>query len=403
MIRRDEYLSSLADPSDYHKRIRVPKLNNVFAALASDGFRRHSLAPSVVVADELHAWRGTELWDALTSGLSKRREPLTITTTTAGGDIHGLCHTYWEYAKDVRDGKKINPSYLPILYQAEPADIAGDGWTLESTWRKAMPALGTFSNLEVIRKQCELAKAMRSEEIKFKRYNLNAWIEQTEGWLNLEKFDALKIDTFPDFAEEDDAEAVGALDLSTTTDVSAFGVVWKLGEYYYLKSYFWIPRDTAKERERSEKLPYTEWEEQGWVEVTSGDAVDYAHLRIRIEQICEEHRISRIAIDRYNSTDTAQQLRAGGLEVVEHGQNAVSMDGPSKALEWLILTHRLHHDGNPLMREMVKNTCIKVDEHELIKPIKPRKSHKRIDGVVSAIMAISLHNAEMPVVPTFFV
>ena len=55
----------------------------------------------------------------------------------------------------------------------------------------------------------------------------------------------------------------------------------------------------------------------------------------------------------------------------------------------MILTHRIAHDGSPVMRWMVSNARVKMDEAGNVKPDK-RKSNERIDGVVAGIMAAGL-------------
>ncbi len=68
---------------------------------------------------------------------------------------------------------------------------------------------------------------------------------------------------------EDDLEGrvcYGGLDLSSTTDITAFVLVFPpLDEEdkYYILPYFWIPEETLDLRVRRDHVPYDVWERQG--------------------------------------------------------------------------------------------------------------------------------------------
>jgi phage terminase large subunit-like protein len=69
------------------------------------------------------------------------------------------------------------------------------------------------------------------------------------------------------------------------------------------------------------------------------------------------------------------------------------MSGPSKEYERLIYEDKII-DSNPVIKWMVGNAVIKIDINGNYKPLKEYKSStKRIDGVVTSLMAIDRANA----------
>jgi phage terminase large subunit-like protein len=56
--------------------------------------------------------------------------------------------------------------------------------------------------------------------------------------------------------------------------------------------------------------------------------------------------------------------------------------------EALLKGRRITHDGNRCHRWNVENVSIKSDDAGRIRPVKPKKASKRIDGVPAAIMGI---------------
>lgn len=63
------------------------------------------------------------------------------------------------------------------------------------------------------------------------------------------------------------------------------------------------------------------------------------------------------------------------------------MSAPSKEFEKLVLSEKIEHFGNPVLRWMLSSTVIKTDPAGNIKPDKD-KSTQKIDGIVASIMAL---------------
>jgi phage terminase large subunit-like protein len=63
---------------------------------------------------------------------------------------------------------------------------------------------------------------------------------------------------------------------------------------------------------------------------------------------------------------------------------------PTKELLSMVLSKKIRHGGNPVLRWMADSMEVKQDPAGNIKPAKPDrgKSGKRIDGIVALIMAV---------------
>jgi phage terminase large subunit-like protein len=106
--------------------------------------------------------------------------------TTAGHDQTSLCYDEWEYAVKVKKGVIEDPTYLPVIFAADPED----DWRDEATWYKAMPALGDFCNIDFIREECKKAIERPRFENTFKQLYLNLWTQQASRWLQIERWKA---------------------------------------------------------------------------------------------------------------------------------------------------------------------------------------------------------------------
>ena len=63
------------------------------------------------------------------------------------------------------------------------------------------------------------------------------------------------------------------------------------------------------------------------------------------------------------------------------------MTAPTKELEKLVMSGKLHHGGHPVLRWMASNVAVETDAAGNLKPSK-KKSTERIDGIVAMIMAL---------------
>ncbi len=63
------------------------------------------------------------------------------------------------------------------------------------------------------------------------------------------------------------------------------------------------------------------------------------------------------------------------------------MTSPTKEWEKLVVSGKLRHGGNPVLRWMASNVAVEIDAAGNLKPSK-KKSTERIDGIAAGIMAL---------------
>ena len=313
-----------------------------------------------------------------------RMQPLYFLITTAGNDTNTICYEVHQKAQDILDGRKVDPTFYPVIYGAEP----DEDWTDPKVWKKANPSLGITVGIDKVEAACESAKQNPGEENAFRQLRLNQWVKQSVRWMPMDKWDAC---AFP--VSEDDLEeriCYGGLDLSSTTDITAFVLVFPpLDEEdkYYVLPYFWIPEETLDLRVRRDHVPYDQWERQGVLMTTEGNVVHYGYIEKFIEQLGERFNIREIAFDRWGAVQMVQNLEGMGFTVVPFGQGFKDMSPPTKELMKLTLEQRIAHGGHPVLRWMMDNIYIRTDPAGNIKADK-EKSTEKIDGAVATIMAL---------------
>ncbi len=169
----------------------------------------------------------------------------------------------------------------------------------------------------------------------------------------------------------------------------------------YVKPFFWIPENTLKEHQEKDGVPYKLWREQGIITATEGDIIDYnriySDITTKILPRYPKLKQGMMGYDPAFATDLATKLRdLGGLNILEVLQNYKMLSEPSQIIEALIKGKRFAHDGHRVYRWNWENVAIKTDDAGRIRPVKPKRASKRIDGVVATIMGDKVLSLQPP-------
>lgn len=385
MVEQCPALKKRIKPVMSVKRLVYKPTNSFYQVLSAEAYTKHGLNVHAVIFDELHSQPNRELFDVMTKGSGDARtQPLFFLITTAGTDRHSVCFEQHQKAEDILQGRKIDPTFYPVIYGAsDDAD-----WSSEDVWRKANPSLGHTIDIEKVRNAYLSAKDNPAEENIFRQLRLNQWVKQSTRWMQMEKWDACACPV--DEREVLGRECYGGLDLSSSIDITAFVLIFPPRndtEKYILLPYFWIPEKNMRLRVRRDHVPYDVWEKQGYLQTTEGNVIHYGFIENFIDDLGKKFHIKEIAFDRWGAVQMVQNLEGLGFTVVPFGQGFKDMSPPTKRLMELVLEKNIAHGGHPVLRWMMDNIFVRTDPAGNIKPDK-EKSTEKIDGAVATIMGL---------------
>ena len=367
----------------YRNSVLYPSKGNSYKVLSSDAKLQHGHNAHAILFDELHTQPNRELWDTMVTSTGARSQPLIMAITTAGSSKTdgNICWEIHDYACKVRDGIIEDDSFLPIVYAADEDDDI----TKEETWKKANPNYGLSINKEYLEKEAAKAVEIVSYENTFKRLHLNIWTSSITKWIS----DAVWMQNSKKFDRNllKGRECWGGLDLASTRDLSSLVLLFPMDDGFVLLPYFWCPRESVYTRTIKSKIPYNQWEKEGFIEATSGDVQDYDFIQQRIMQLATDYNIKSIAFDRWNSSQLVINLTNEGIPMSPFGQGYASMSAPTKEFEKLVLRKEINHFNNPVLRWQMQNVALRTDPAENIKCDKAKSSEK-IDGIVATIMSL---------------
>lgn len=385
MVRMNPALKKRVKILASQKRIIYQPTNSFYQVLSADAYSKHGFNVSGVIFDELHTQPNRKLYDVMTKGSGDARtQPLYFLITTAGTDTHSICYEIHQKALDIMSGRKHDPTFYPVIYGSKESD----DWTDPKVWQKANPSLGITVSIDKVKAAFNSAKENPAEENTFRQLRLNQWVKQSVRWMPMDKWDAC---AFPvDERALEGRVCYGGLDLSSSTDITAFVLVFPPedeSEGFTILPHFWIPEDNVNLRVRRDHVPYDIWKKQGYLETTEGNVIHYGYIEQFIDDLGKKYNIREIAFDRWGAVQMVQNLGGLGFTVVPFGQGFKDMSPTTKELMKLTLEKKIAHGGHPVLRWMMDNIFIRTDPAGNIKPDKA-KSTEKIDGVVATIMAL---------------
>ena len=385
MIDHNRALSRAVKIFKGYRSMKYTPRSGYWKVLSSRADSKHGPNVHGLLIDELHTQRDTELIETLEAGTISRAQPLVIKMTTAAHTGDSPCNQELEYARGVRDGTIVDAYYMPVIFDGQAHDAEHpDAWKSEAFWRLVNPSFGVTVNADYFRGEVSKCEAMPSHVNAFKRLHLNVQTDLAESWLDQAAWAACG-----EAGIDPRGPCYAGLDLASTCDLGALALYWP--ETKSLRVYTFIPGDTVERR-----AEYLLWAEHDHIIATPGRTHDYSYIRQLLNRLKGEHDIRKLAYDPWNATHLITELAdEDGIPVVEFRQGEVSMNQPAKDFERAVINHELRHENNPCLNWQAGNVCVKVSENGNIKPVKPKpQSTKKVDGIIAAIMARALADAD---------
>lgn len=349
--------------------------------LSSDYGTHDGLNPSCGIIDEFHAHRDSGMFDVIKSAFGARRQPLMFIITTAGFNKSGACYAYRENVIKVLREVNEDDTLFGIIYTLD----ANEEWDDPRMWIKSNPNLGVSLSADYLADQVRDARNRPEAVRNVMTKNLNLWVDAERTWILDDAWQKCVGTISPD--ELRGCACWGGLDLSNISDITAYVLLFHENDRFQLVPYFWIPEEKMLEKIRRENINYDRWVADGYVTVTPGNVIDYDFVKADILRRTAEYDLRSSAYDRWNASQTIIDLQNEGMTCNPFGQGYGSMSAPTREFEKLVLTGRIEHFGNPVLRWMLASTFVKSDPAGNIKPDKERSTQK-IDGIVASIMAL---------------
>lgn len=354
-----------------------------FNAKKSDGFN-----PQLVVCDEMAAWRGDaglKQYEVMKSALGARTQPMILSISTAGYENDSIYDELMKRSTSFLKGNSKERRLLPFIYMIDDVEK----WNDIEELKKANPNMGVSVKEGFFIDEIAVAEGSLSKKAEFLTKYCNIKQNSSIAWLEYATVDGAGIEkTLEDFR---DCYAVGGIDLSQTTDLTAASVVIERGGVLYSFTQFFMPRDRIESLQATDGVPYDIFVKKGLITLSGENYVDYHDVFNWFIMLLEVYGIRplKIGYDRYSAQYLVNDMKNYGFHMddVHQGENLTPV---IREFEGIIKDGNFKIAENSLQKTHFLNVALKHNmETRKFRPVKiEQRAH--IDGFVSVIDAMTV-------------
>lgn len=352
-----------------------------YSAKKSDGLNIH-----LGVCDEVASWsgdNGLKFYEVLKSSMGARTQPILLSISTAGYENEGIYDELIKRCTRVLQGDSHEKRLAPFLYMID--DLRK--WNDITELQKSNPNLGVSVSVDYLLEEIAVAEGSLSKKAEFLTKYCNVKQSSSLAWLSAEAVEKASGEPL-DFNDFRNTYAVGGIDLSRTTDLTACTcVIQKDGELYVFAKFF-LPGEKIEEATARDGLPYSIYITRGLLQPSGDNVVDYNDCYNWFRDLVEQYQIYplQVGYDRYSAAYLVQQMTAYGFHMddVFQGYNLTPV---INEFEGLMLDGKVHIGDNDLLKVHLLESALKIENQtERAKLVKLRK-YSHIDGTAALLDA----------------
>ncbi len=363
-----------------------------FNSKKSDGFN-----PSFVLCDEMEAWpgeAGLRQYNVMISAFGARKQPLMMSTSTAGYENDGIFDELVRRATAWLNDASDETMLLPFLYMIDDPEQ----WYTKEELMKSNPNMDvsvSWDNfyVEEIKKAKE--SSIHKTEFMTKYCNIKqnrsiAWLEYQDvaSMILLDKNEkpvALKLEDFKK------CYCVGGIDLSRVVDLTAACIVIERNDITYIFEQFFMPLARFYKAIEEEKVPYEIYRQNGILRISGENQVDYKDVLNWFQDLVKIYKIYplKVGYDRYSAQYLVQDMKQAGFHMddVYQGTNLTPI---LHQFEGDVKDRRYCIGNNYLTQQHLLNVAVDLNINDSrMKPVKIDQ-YSHIDGAVAIFDALAV-------------
>lgn len=384
MVSADEELQETIGLDVTANTVIQRERNSKLWALPAKAKSVEGLAINLGVLDEVHAARGRELYDVLSSRCSKKPNSLFLLVSTAGDDEAGIAAEILSFLEKLLDGEADDPSFFGALYAIDK----DDHWDDENVWMKANPSLGVTVDLRSMREEAHRAHQMPGTRANFLMKHLNVFVQGGAASHCLSQKDiqrcfekSLREGPFLGTPCVVAADLASRLDLCAVIRLHSRRIDGKVHYYAFCKC--WLP-----EARRTATPGYAQWEADGELEFTDSPTTDLDVVEEYVFSLMDGFVVRDVSFDPIQASQMMTHLerRKAGI-TLEIAQSAKNMTPGLNELEAAVADGRLHTNSRILLWALA-NLRWKEIGSSFRQPVRPEDISKKIDPAVALTMAL---------------
>ena len=403
MVLKDDELDALMHVQTHIKTISHRSSNATLKVLAADQNTVGGIKAVGTLVDELHlfgkqAHAEGMLREAI-GGLASRPEGFVIYLTTQSDEPPaGVFLQKLAYARDVRDGKIIDPGFVPIIWEHPPEMVADGRCLLLENMAMVNPNLGYSVDQAFLER--EFKKAELTGEGSFRGFmskhgNVEIGMNlRSDRWAGADFWESQSTEkglTLDQLLERSEVVDVG-IDGGGLDDLLGLAVVGrdKVTRDWLLWTHAWA-HPSVLERRKSEAARFRDFAKDGDLTLVSHIGDDVAEVAEIVARCEESGRLDKVGADPAGLGGILEALTQADIpesKVVGISQGW-KMTGAIKTTERKLAEGALHHGGQSLMFWCVGNAKVELRGNAII-ITKQASGTAKIDPLMATFNAITL-------------
>lgn len=402
-IRADPELQEMFNVSEHTKTVTHLGTNATLKVIAAESNAAAGKKASIILIDEVWLFgkrsNAESMFREAKGGLASRPEGCVIYLSTMSDETPcGVFKQLLDYARDVRDGIKVNPQFLPLIYEFPEWMLEAGEHLKTENFYVTNPNLGASVDLDYLINEFEKVKEADEASLRdFLAKHLNVPIGlnlRANRWAGAEYWlqQARDTITFDRLIEKSELITVG-IDGGGLDDLLGFSVLGRLkgnSRIWWLWNHAWCNK-TAVERRKENAPKYADYKEEGSLTIVDRVGDDIDQLAIKAKKIFDSGKLDKIGLDPLGLGGLLDGLLDAGIPE----DKLVAVPQGLKLMSYILTTERklaegnLYHAGQGLMAWCAGNARVVMKGNGMMIS-KQESGVGKIDPLIATFNAVAL-------------
>ena len=400
-IAADPELQEMFNVSEHTKTVTNLGTNATLKVIAAESNAAAGKKASIILIDEVWLFgkrsNAESMFREAKGGLASRPEGCVIYLSTMSDEVPcGVFKQLLDYARDVRDGIKIDKGFLPLIYEFPKWMIEAGEHLKTDNFYITNPNLGASVDVDYLISEFNKVRDAGEESLRdFLAKHLNVEIGmnlRANRWAGAEYWlQQSKKFTLTKLIEQSDVITAG-IDGGGLDDLLGFAVLGRHAKSrkWWLWNHAWCMR-IALERRKENAPKYLDFEEEGSLTIVDTVGPDIDQLAQYAKQVYDSGKLDKIGLDPLGLGGLLDGLLSVGIpqEQMIAVAQGYKLAGYIQTTERKLAEGNLYHAGQDLMTWCAGNARIVMKGNGMMIS-KQESGTAKIDPLIATFNAVVL-------------
>ena len=400
-IAADPELQEMFNVSEHTKTVTNLGTNATLKVIAAETNAAAGKKASIILIDEVWLFgkraNAESMFREAKGGLASRPEGCVIYLSTMSDEVPcGVFKQLLDYARDVRDGVKIDKGFLPLIYEFPKRMIEAGEHLKTENFYITNPNLGASVDVDYLISEFNKVRDAGEESLRdFLAKHLNVEIGmnlRANRWAGAEYWlQQSKSFTLSKLIEQSDVITAG-IDGGGLDDLLGFAVLGRHAKSrkWWLWNHAWCLR-IALERRKENAPKYLDFEKEGSLTIVDTVGPDIDQLAQFAKQVFDSGKLDKIGLDPLGLGGLLDGLLAVGIpqEQMIAVAQGYKLAGYIQTTERKLAEGNLYHAGQDLMTWCAGNARVVMKGNGMMIS-KQESGTAKIDPLIATFNAVAL-------------